>query len=228
MRKLLSVFIKLNVSVIIAGCLYFAGVLIINTIWDYKPQNQILISDTTHAAVQSIDKKYYSALSWNIGYGGLGDGADFFYDGGAMARPDKIDFNHYYQGILDKITSFDSLDFILLQEVDTASSRSYYTKQFADISHILPSHNGLFAKNYDVYHVPFPVFLPMGRVVSGLALFSGIAPEKAALISFPDNYSWPKKLFMPDRCYISATYSLPSGKKLSLRTKCPQVSNGPE
>ena len=45
--------------------------------------------------------------------------------------------------ILDK-----SNDFILLQEVDRNSKRSYFTNEFENISTILSSHSNVFAENF--------------------------------------------------------------------------------
>jgi len=216
MRKLFRFCIKVIATICILVIIYLFGILAINTFWDYMPEKQILILDENNTPPGLHAKTHFSVLSWNIGYGAMGQGADFFYDGGEMMRPDLGPFNQYYDGILARLASFDSLDFILVQEVDTASKRSYYTKQFADISAILNGHTGVFAKNYDVCYIPLPFFYPMGRVVSGLAHFSGFTPTNAVLIPFPGNYMWPKNLFMPDRCFMNVSYDLPSGKQLHI------------
>jgi endonuclease/exonuclease/phosphatase family metal-dependent hydrolase len=133
-----------------------------------------------------------------------------------MVAPAKSDYIHYLDGILESLNTFDKLDFIMLQEVDTASARSYYTNQYREISNILGSFNSIFVKNYDVYYVPLPIFNPMSRVVSGLSFFSAYPYSGASLIVFPDNYSWPKSLFLPDRCFLLISYDLDNGKKLHI------------
>jgi endonuclease/exonuclease/phosphatase family metal-dependent hydrolase len=133
-----------------------------------------------------------------------------------MTRPGKKDFTCYWQGILSKLASLDTVDFLMLQEVDTASYRSYGENQYEAIAEALEDHGSLFAKNYDVAFVPLPVFRPMAGVTSGLALFSRYFCTSASMIVFPGNYAWPMGLFMPDRCFIKAVFRLPGGKDLVL------------
>ncbi|MEN8223913.1 MAG: endonuclease/exonuclease/phosphatase family protein [Bacteroidota bacterium] len=214
MRKYLITGLKISMAIIILIVAYFVGVLIINTAYDYKPiTHKLAIAEQYNAAAVPI-KTRYSMLSWNIGYAGLGSESDFFYDGGDMVKPCRRDYDRYYQGILNKIVAFDSLDFILLQEVDTASARSYYINQYADISQILMSYQGTYVKNYDAFFVPLPAFNPMGQVVSGLASFSVYPLSDACIQVFPDNYPWPKNLFMPDRCFMCISTKLSSGNNL--------------
>lgn len=214
MRKQLINSLKLILLIPIAILIYLIGVLIINTIYDYKPLSS-QIENIPKTGSESISAtQCFSILSWNIGYGGLGKDADFFYDGGKMSAPEESDYIHCFNGILESLYAFDSLDFILLQEVDTASSRSYYTNQYREILNLLRYFNGVFLKNYDVFYVPVPIFNPMARVVSGLSFFSAHPPSRASLVVFPDNYSWPKNLFMPDRCFQLISYELDNGKKL--------------
>ena len=191
---------------------YLAAIIIINTVNDYRPSSAYLEQN----AADTARKAQFSILSWNIGYGGLGSGADFFYEGGNMVRPANDDYKKYWSGILKLISTYDSLDFILLQEVDLASRRSYNTNQYQEICKLLPSHNAVFAKNYDVAFVPLPIFDPMGKVKSGLALFSQYVPEFSKQQVFPANYPWPKFLFVPDRCFLHASVVLASGKKLHI------------
>ncbi|NQT78176.1 MAG: hypothetical protein HQ565_10710 [Bacteroidetes bacterium] len=214
MKKLFIKALLLPVFVILAILLYFIGILFINSINDFKPKD---ISFSLEAeSIQSfpVPDSLFSILSWNIGYGGLGKDADFFYDGGKMAAPPQDEYWKYFEGIKYALGSFDSVNLILLQEVDTFSARSYYTNQYRLISEILNPHNGIFAKNYDVSFVAVPLLKPMGRVVSGLASFSAFAPSNYEQIVFPGNFSWPTSLFMPDRCFLSIRIPLASGKDL--------------
>lgn len=196
--------------------IYIAALLILNTLNDYRPTDGPLKHIDQQNITRTASKDHYSILSWNIGYGGLGTDADFFYDGGKMVRPGREEYKGYWSGIQDLIDTYDSLDFILLQEVDLASRRSYKTKQFQKICDLLSSHSAVFATNYKVPFVPVPIFKPMGRVESGLALFSKYVPEYSKQIVFPFNYSWPKSLFMPDRCFLHTSIVLSSGKRLHI------------
>lgn len=216
MPKPLLFTFRIILYMLLSVILYFTGILVVNTATDYKPTDTDLSLPSVSFSSPDTAKKVYSVISWNIGYGGLGKEADFFYDGGRMVRPAKEEAIKYFNGILQTIKSFDRPDIIMLQEVDRASCRSYSRDQYHEICVELPDMQPVFAKNYDVLFVPLPPFDPMGKVESGLAVFSRQVMSSARLMAFPGNYSWPKKLFMPDRCFIIASIDLPSGRRLHL------------
>ena len=216
MKKHFHNFLRLMMLIGLGILIYFVGILVIDSAWDYRPENTVL--KITPAAEKSLiqDRDSFSLLSWNIGYAGLGCRSDFFYDGGRMTKPSREDFDQYWKGIQGQLSVLDSIDFIMLQEVDISSARSYRTDQHAAISRILEKYTAVFVKNYDVIYVPVPLFNPLSGITSGLSSFSLYPFISAASVVFPANYSWPKKLFMPDRCFIYSEIMLPSGKKLIL------------
>ena len=108
----------------------------------------------------------------------------------------------------------DSVDFILLQEVDISSKRSYHRNEVKRFSDDLSNNHAFYGKNYDVFFVPLPFTNPMGSVNSGVLSFSRYNPSEVTRISFPGQYSWPKRLFMLDRCFLVMRFPLPGGKQL--------------
>ncbi len=158
----------------------------------------------------------FNLLTWNIGYAGLGKEMDFFYEGGTMVRPSQAQCTKYLKDILQSIKMVDSADFIFLQEVDTHSKRIYNINEVTQLQNALPDYHSVFAKNYDVPFVPVPFREPMGRVEAGQMTFSKIMPDSAKRYTLPGSYSWPKRLFLLDRCFIHTQFTLPSGKILSL------------
>ena len=139
---------------------------------------------------------------------------DFFYDGGTkvFTPEDKCIDN------LDSIRRFikknDSIDFFFIQEIDKASKRSYNIDEYDSMSATLTTHKGFFATNYDVFFVPVPPASPMGKVLSGLAIFSKSDPSSSVRYSFPGEYGFPKQLFMLDRCFLVNRYPLSNGHQL--------------
>jgi endonuclease/exonuclease/phosphatase family metal-dependent hydrolase len=214
MKRRIPLLPKTAGLVILAVLIYFSGLLITSSISDYRPENRTILRLQPHEQEPFITDDTLSLLSWNIGYAGLGKETDFFYDGGRMVIPPKHLFREYYESILMQIQAFDSIDLILLQEIDTFSSRSYYQNQYRDVATSLHSHQGIFVKNYDSRFVPVPVHQPMGRVVSGLSLFTRLPLTEAEQIVFNENYVWPTRLFMPDRCFLAAT--IPVNHAISL------------
>lgn len=96
------------------------------------------------------------------------------------------------------------------------SKRSYLKNQLDTLSGALPNYNSAFAYNYRTWFVPAPLFNPMGKVRSGLAIFSKFLPSECIRYSFKSRFPWPKNLFMPTRCFILERFHLDNGKDLLL------------
>ncbi|HNX06506.1 MAG TPA: hypothetical protein PKL96_02875, partial [Bacteroidales bacterium] len=99
------------------------------TLKDYQP---LPVEETmiyNRKPTRLIDSVPLTFISWNIGYCGLSKEMDFFYDGGSMVRPDKNMLQKNLNGVFDFLSTNDSVDFLLIQEIDSSSRRSYYTNQ---------------------------------------------------------------------------------------------------
>jgi endonuclease/exonuclease/phosphatase family metal-dependent hydrolase len=191
----------------------FALFLIYATIDDYKPVNVNLQHDDNQVAELS-DSSTFDLLIWNIGYAGLDASMDFFYDGGNQMRPSEEGVINNLKGIVKTLSPFLDFDFILLQEVDRDSKRSYHHNQFDVIEGHFHHYGTYFGKNYDVSFVPIPIKEPMGKVESGLMTVSKYAPSTVTRHSFPGNFAWPMRLFMLDRCFLVNRYPVVDGKDL--------------
>ena len=183
-----------------------------STIDNYTPPPEEIVF--TSEQQKPIADSVFSMVTWNIGYAGLDSSMDFFYDGGKNVRPEKEDVKRNLDKILQTLDMFKGYDFILLQEVDVRSKRSYRTNMLKKISGSFQGYSSLFGKNYDVAFVPLPLKEPMGKVVSGLQTLSRQTPAEAVRHSFPGNYAWPTSLFMLDRCFLVSRHPLASGKEL--------------
>ncbi len=179
---------------------------------DYEPDNtgngeKIALPDEQGNFKDSV----LTFLSWNIGYAGLGAEMDFFYDGGEMVKPTSEQHDRYFSGILRSLQSEDTLDFILLQEVDRNSTRTQSQDQAVLIERKLPDFSPVFCTNYKVRFVPVPFFNPLGRVEMGQMTLSGPKPVSYHRYSYPAEFGWPFRLFMPDRCFVVTRYPHESG-----------------
>lgn len=214
---MVKVVILVILSLVLLAGLYVGGNILYGTITDFKPlpSESLQIENTGQA---SPSDSSFSLLIWNIGYSGLGQKEDFFYDGGKMVIAPRERVEENLAGIFTTLTRFKDVDFILLQEVDRQSRRSYYNDQVKAISSLLPNHNVAFAKNYSVKFVPMPLTVPpwkaMGKVESGLTSYSKYLPMETIRYSFPGNYSWPTRIYFLDRCFLLQRYALPGGKQL--------------
>lgn len=183
------------------------------SISDYRPAPETVVQQKEAADALSPGKEY-RVMTWNVGYAGLGAEADFFYEGGTMVRSPHEAVKSNLEYIGSYLLNRDSVDFVMLQEVDRKSKRSYKVDQTEFLQNALSGFHRSFARNYDVFFVPVPPSSPMGSVESGLLSFSRPEPSMVTRHSFPGNYSWPKNLFMLDRCFMVQRFPLENGHEL--------------
>jgi endonuclease/exonuclease/phosphatase family metal-dependent hydrolase len=210
-KKILKAILVI-IAIILTG---FIGLIVYSVFTDYKPDEKEIISISDKPSVLE-DSSRLTLLTWNIGYAGLDKAMDFFYDGGTKVRTPEIKCRENIDAISDFLNRNDTIDFVILQEVDRKSKRSYKTNEFEEISEKLTDHNKLFALNYDVFFVPSPVSEPMGKVESGIATFSRYVPESSARYSLPGNMGFPTQLFYLDRCFMVNRYRLADRRELIL------------
>ena len=129
-------------------------------------------------------------VTWNIGYGGLGDDMDFFYDGGTRMRCSEERTRENLAAIVCELKSMDA-DIYLLQEVDEASRRSYMINELELLREAFPDYCLYFAYNYKSFFVPIPLSNPLGKVSSGVAILSRYRPEKVERLSYPSRFPFP-------------------------------------
>ncbi len=169
--------------------------------FDYQPDEFSVVSVEENISGKLIGKDEISILTWNIGYGSLGSSEDFFLDGGSKVRPDdKLVVTDNLERITKVIKEAD-VDFVMLQELDRDSKRSYYIDQYETLSGELNGYSKSFSKNYDVDFVPIP-FPPTGKIVAGLGSYTKYEVSSASRIALPGEYSWPQKVIMLDRCMM--------------------------
>jgi endonuclease/exonuclease/phosphatase family metal-dependent hydrolase len=208
-RKILIVLL-VAVIVCVAG---FAGLIGYALLTDYNPPEKDILFTKDNSDKLS-DTTELSILTWNIGYCGLDKDMDFFYDGGKKVfTPQKTLVNNL--SAIEKFLKLnDTADFIFIQEIDKNSKRSYHINEYDSINAVLKNHSSTFGKNYDVFFVPVPVSSPMGKVLSGVAIYSKFQTVSSVRNSFPGKYGFPKQLFMLDRCFAVNRYPMTNGKEL--------------
>lgn len=154
-------------------------------------------------------------VSWNIGYAGLGDDMDFFYDGGTRMRTSHGRTLDNLYGIIDflkrEAASVKGADIILLQEVDFNSRRSYGINEYDSIHRALPGYFGWRGLNYVTDFVPIPLSNPMGRVESGIVILSRWKPEAVTRYAYPGGFAFPVRLFNLKRCLLSMEIPVRTG-----------------
>ena len=116
---------------------------------DYDPPTTMAVEITGEAGGLAPDT--LSLFNWNIGYCGLGEESDFFYDGGKSVRSPKEIVEKNLAGILAQLNAAKAeTDFFLLQEVDRHSSRSHTINEVDQVSAQLTGFSQAFGTNYKV------------------------------------------------------------------------------
>jgi len=212
---------------LLAFLLYIVVFLVFGTLTDWTPEGVDSLSpsagqraEATLPAPDSIVR----LMTWNVGYGGIGDKDFFFYNqpsGFWWTRPgtvrmseERVKSNVTGQEITVKTTP---ADFYLLQEVDTAARRSHYINQLAVARDARPDYAAHFAPNFISKRVPLPFFQPWdhyGYVVGGLVSLSRFETVSAGRIQLPGEYPWPTKLFQLDRCALRQVVRTANDKEL--------------
>jgi endonuclease/exonuclease/phosphatase family metal-dependent hydrolase len=215
MKKRIMLILKLLLFAGLMFGLYIIMAIVYALVTDYKPKQEEQATVLPSNEVRLLSKDTLIFYNWNIGYCGLGAESDFFYDGGKMVRSSRELVNKNYSGVKETILEWkDDADFILLQEVDVDSRRSWGTDQFTGIKNLL-GFNGVFGKNYQVRYIPIPPFNPMGGVVGGIAAYFPYKMSADPIrYQFPSNFPFPKGLFFLDRCFVKHTFKLDNGKNL--------------
>jgi endonuclease/exonuclease/phosphatase family metal-dependent hydrolase len=211
--KILKKVLKAVLVVILVAVLVLTGIIVYAVISDYKPKEKEIVFSGEKKEILS-DTMEFSILTWNIGYCGLDKEMDFFYDGGTKVFTPKPHCLINLSAVKKFLRQNDSIDFLFIQEIDKNSKRSYHLNEYDTLSESLKNYNPFFARNYEVFFVPVPPSAPMGKVLSGITIFSKYNPTSSIRYAFPGQYGFPKQLFMLDRCFLVNRYPLKNGKEL--------------
>ncbi len=152
----------------------------------------------------------YTMSTYNIGFGAYDRDFSFFMDNGETLSGKKL------QGEYGKAVSKDNVltntfgsidileylnsDFMLLQEVDTNSSRSYGVNQVDLITEEFSNYANTFSSNFHSGYLPYPIHDMHGIVNSGILSLSKYNVNYANRIELPVTTSFFAKFFDLDRC----------------------------
>lgn len=168
---------------------------------EYRPKETEDVSVKNNVQKEAQLFSPIKILSWNIGYGDLGNYADFFMDGGKHVQ------NSTKEQVIENLNAFvlqiknSDADIAFLQEADLRSKRSYKINEAEFISSALPKYSSSFAYNFKAAYVPYP-FPPIGKVSSGLLTLSSFFQSSAQRISLPVPFKWPVRVANLKRCLL--------------------------
>ena len=155
----------------------------------------------------------YSALIQNLGFGAYTQDFTFFMDGGTQSWAEsEQSVLSCIDAAAQKAEEFKA-DFILFQEVDTDSTRSYHTNQREILEKRFGSYSSAFAVNYHSAFLMYPFTQPHGASNSGILTLSRYNLTSSLRRSLPISQSFSKFLDL-DRCYSVSRLPVENGKEL--------------
>lgn len=107
-------------------------------------------------------------------------------------------------------------DFMLFQEIDTNSSRSYHVNQVQKMSQNFSNYEEIFANNFHSPYLLYPLNDPHGVVQSGLLSLSKYSVDQAVRRKYPVTTSFITKFTDLDRCFTVMSIPVNNGHKLIL------------
>lgn len=194
--------IKVILLILSAIVMLAAAFVIFLTVTEYRPDDIESVSVVTDGEATEQCVGTVKIVAWNIGYCGLGADASFILDGGeGNGSPESEEImKGYYTGIKQTLSGLDA-DILLLQEVDSDSSRSYSFNEVSALQSDLGLTSSAYALNYSCRFVPFPL-PPIGKVNSGILTLTVFEINEASRLSLPCPFSWPLRTANLKRCLL--------------------------
>ena len=155
-------------------------------------------------------------MTQNAGFGAYTPEFTFFMDGGTSSRAEsKESVVRCIDGVAENALSF-SPDFVLFQEIDFGSTRSYQVEERKQlVKAFAEGYKNVFAVNYHSAYLMYPITEPHGKSQSGILTFSKINITSALRRSLPIS-TGVSKLVDLDRCYSVSRIPVENGKELLL------------
>lgn len=168
----------------------------------------------------------YSAVTMNVGFGCYNQDFDFFMDTGELKDGTKLR-GHRGKGISKQAVQEattgamnavgqQAADFMIFQEIDTHSDRSYFINQVQQFEKHFTAYDHVFAFNFHSPYLMWPLNDPHGAVQSGLLSMSKYRMKSAERRQYPVSSAFIAKFVDLDRCFVAMRFPVDNGKELLL------------
>lgn len=204
--KMTKRIIKHLISAALMIGVLIAVMLEVLTLTEYLPEEreEVATNNIGWEAVSPGDS--LKILTWNAGYGALGDNADFFMDGGRKVETaDKERVGINLEGIAETTAKLDP-DVVFFQEIDRDAARSHHIDEMIELVNSFgedddPDYASAFAYNMKVFFIPYPI-PPIGMVQSGIMTLTRMRMASAERLRLPCPFKWPVRLANFKRCLL--------------------------
>ena len=214
----------ITIAVVIGLIIAIAGAYVGYIFGSYSRIGDVDLDINKSATLDMVDvNTTYSISTYNIGFGAYSQDYTFFLDTGyddegnatcghwSKGRSkDEVLFNT--NGAINTIKELNP-DFMLFQEVDTKSTRSYKINQNEMIINAFTACDNVHCVNFHSAYLPYPLYDMHGSVNAGLTILSKYKMQTAQRKQYTiaDDFS---KLFDLDRCFAVTTIKIANDKKL--------------
>ncbi len=216
MKKYLKITLKSLAAVLLVFVFAVAGYVSYLLIsYSRIEDNLVLQTVSSGEASAVLTDTQYTALSYNIGFGAYSPDFTFFMDGGEQSvaeSPESV--RELVSGAVAAVKA-EKPDFVLFQEVDYDSTRSYHIDQREMIYSALPGFSSVFAENYNSAFLLYPFDEPHGASRAGIITLSRFNIVSAVRRSLPISESLTRFLDL-DRCYSVSRIPVENGRELVL------------
>ena len=209
-KKVLSVLALLLVTVVLVVGAYFAYVFIS---YNRIPDNQPVMVDQNAKEKALAVGESYTMVTQNVGFGAYIPDFTFFMDGGKESRGRSKEIVKETVDLCAKTLKNFNPDFMLLQEVDTDSTRAFYIDQNKQIQDFFPSFSCAFAQNYHSPYLMYPILKPHGASKSGIGTYSRFAIQSALRRQLVISTGF-SKLLDYDRAFSLSRVEVENGREL--------------
>ena len=218
-KKFIKVILAVLVIIIIIVLVYVAYVFISYNRIDDKQNLKI---NEPKAKSENISDKVntnveYTIGTYNVGFGAYLPDYSFFMDGGKYSRCySKESSTNAIKGAATLSKGYNP-DFMMFEEVDRKSTRSYGVNQENIIRDIYDNYYNSFAVNYNSAYLFYPLYKPIGKSYSGIVLYSKYKITDSLRRSLPISTGFSKFLDL-DRCYSINRIQVENVKELVIFT----------
>ena len=169
-----------------------------------------------------VDQEY-TITTFNIGFGAYDREYSFFMDKGYMSDGSQT-VGKYGKGVSKEntlkntngainILEMLASDFMILEEVDTKSSRSYKVNQKEMIIEKFSQYSYTYAINFHSSFLPYPILDMHGKSNSGILTMSKFQMNTSTRYELPIDESFFNKFFDLDRCINLVRYKIKDSEK---------------
>lgn len=189
-----------------------AAFLLYLSVADFNPPENEIIHMEKPSTANTIPVGKIELYTWDIAYGGKGK--DMFEVEQKPVQPAKelSGYERNRDGIIYQLTTLNKLDFVLLQQVDLNSKRSFFDNQVERFKATFKDYVASFTITHKTRAIPF--LCKTGTIQSGLLTLSKFKPYEVKRIAYQSTYAWPMRLMKPDFGFLLTRYKVSNGKQM--------------